>query len=358
MAGNDQKSSAELQREVDLHRRRIDERLDQIQQKLSPGEILDDFLSQSRGGGEMLASLQRQVTTNPLPVLLLGVAAGWLFLRPGEADGEDHEADRDWDRSINMQRGYRHAEEVPDTPYPLIVVSGTSMQRAGHSEDEHGNRFAEFVDEAGRRFHAATDKAGRRIGDFRDESGNKFRGFTDTAGNRIHHFRDEAGDVLEEASHWAADTWQLARRKMHDLRDTVSGTVSSSRGMAASGAVNASTMMRRQAGIAREQAGHLGDTGLQLYRDQPLIAGALAFALGAAIASALPRTRQEDEVLGRASDSIKAKLGEEASHLYEEGRAKAAELHETVVEKVSETHEKLQATVSGAGSGSTQDQTR
>jgi hypothetical protein len=51
---------------------------------------------------------------------------------------------------------------------------------------------------------------------------------------------------------------------------------------------------------------------------QPLAAGALAFAAGAAIAAALPRTQMEDDYFGERSDQFL----EDAERLFEEERAK------------------------------------
>lgn len=55
-----------------------------------------------------------------------------------------------------------------------------------------------------------------------------------------------------------------------------------------------------------------------IFEEQPLIAGALALALGAALGAALPRTRVEDQYLGDQSDH----LMEEAERIFEEEKQK------------------------------------
>ena len=354
---SDHKSAAELQREIELQRTQVEDRIDQIQQKLSPGQIVDELMAYTKGGGgEFVSTLQRQVTANPLPVALLGVSIAWLMAKPASTSTNTTSStrsttysDRDWDETINTNRGYTagagddydFAEDDYDydeIDYPVTSVSGT-IRRTGYSTDESGNRFSHFADDAGKRFRAATDTSGRRAGHFIDDAGNKFRGFTDAAGGRIEQIRDEAGNLLEEASNWASHTWQAARRRMHDARDTV--------GRGARGG-------RHHAGKAgaavQQQFGSLNETIITQFRDQPLIGGALAFALGAALGSALPHTDQEDALLGEAADNVKGLATEQAAGLYEQGKQKATEVYETASGKAGEMYQQAKEGLSGVGS--------
>lgn len=349
------KSSAELQREIEMQRQRVESTIDQIQDKLSPGQLVDELLAYTKGGGgEFVASLQRNVTANPLPVALLGVSLAWLMAKPASAapdrdeDAATIRADRHWDDSINQRRGYAGAEEFNELDefdeydeYPVTTISGDSLQRLGSTSDEHGNMFSEFADDAGRKFKAMSDTGGRRAGHFIDEAGNRYRGFTTSAGGQVQHFRDEAGNLLDEAFGWASHTWQKAREKLHDARDTIGS----------------------QAGAGRRHAGHAGaamrgqmeslnQTILHQFRDQPLVGGALAFALGAALGSTLPHTEQEDAVMGEAADAVKGKVGETAADLYEDGKAKAADLYATASDKAGEVYQQARDGVTEATNAS------
>lgn len=344
---SDNKSSAELQREIEMQRTRVESTIDQIQEKLSPGQLVDELLAYTKGGGsEFVASLQRNVTANPLPVALLGVSLAWLMAKPAAAataekgDVSTIRSDSHLDDSINQRRGYQSgADDEFDEyeNYPVTVISGTSLQRLGNSADERGDTYSEFVDEAGNKFRARSDKGGNRAGHFIDEAGNRFKGFTNGAGDQIEHFRDEAGNLLEEASGWASHTWQKAREKMHDARDAVRSQASAGRDKAG------------QAGDAMQgQMEHLNQTILNQFRDQPLVGGALAFALGAALGSTLPHTPQEDALMGEASDAVKGKVGETASELYDQGKDKAADLYSTATEKVGEVYQRAKDGVAAA----------
>jgi len=65
---------------------------------------------------------------------------------------------------------------------------------------------------------------------------------------------------------------------------------------------------------ARQQGGKTKETFNYLRDDQPLVLGALGFALGAALGAGLPSTQREDELMGEARDQVVHRvqeLGEE-----------------------------------------------
>lgn len=348
---SDNKTAAELQREIDEQRSRVENTIDQIQDKLSPGQLVDELMAYTKGGGgEFLSSLQRNVTANPLPVALLGVSLAWLMAKPAGAnaasDANDDvatiRADRNWDHSINQRRGYG-SDVTGDfdeyDEYPVTVITGDSLRRSGHGADEHGRHYSEFADDAGKKFKAMSDETGKRAGHFVDEAGNRYKGFTNAAGEQVQHFRDEAGNLLDETSGWASHTWQVAREKLHDARDAIGAGASAG---------------RQQAGHATDAVRHqmesFNQTILHQFRDQPLVGGALAFALGAALGSSLPHTAQEDALLGETSDNLKGKVGETASGLYEDGKEKATEVYSSVSEKAGELYQQARDGASDAPS--------
>lgn len=341
---NEHKSSAELQREIEMQRSRVENTIDEIQAKLSPGQLVDELLAYTKGGGgEFVSTLQRQVTSNPLPVALLGVSLAWLMAKPGNSGGADHSGDRAWDNSINRNRGYSSLDEDEYGDYPVTIISGTSLSRLGHTSDAHGRRVTEFADDAGRKFKALSDETGNRAGHFIDETGARFRGFTNAAGERIDQFRDETGNLLDEATGWASHTWQKAREKLHDLRDAASSQASAGRSSAG-----------HMAGAMQGQLDGLNQTIMTQFRDQPLVGGALAFALGAALGSALPHTPQEDALMGDAADKLKGKVSEAAAGVYEDGKERVAEVYESARDKAGEIYQQTKDGVTGAVRDQTQ----
>ena len=56
---NGQKSSAELEREVSAQRDRVEARIGEIKDRLSPGQLIDEVLSYTKDGGGKFASNHR-----------------------------------------------------------------------------------------------------------------------------------------------------------------------------------------------------------------------------------------------------------------------------------------------------------
>jgi sporulation protein YlmC with PRC-barrel domain len=76
----EQRSADEVQRDVERRRARLSETADEIQDRLTPGQLLDRavdyFWEEPRAGGQ--SRLTRAIVENPLPVLVIGAGLVWL----------------------------------------------------------------------------------------------------------------------------------------------------------------------------------------------------------------------------------------------------------------------------------------
>jgi len=312
MATSSEKNSAELQREIDLDRRRIEDRLDAIQERMSPGQIVDEVLAYARssGGGEYVGNLGNALKANPLPVALIGVSLAWLMAKQGTSPTIEKKT------------------QMPAQPeYPLYQAEG-AIRRISAPEVSDGALYSHFSDSTGRRLKALTDESGRRAGHFLDDAGNAYRGFADKTGKQITQVVDETGTLLDEASGWASQKWEQAKNIAGDMTARASDAASS-----------LSNRSSSAAGAFQEQAGKLHQAILTQFRDQPLVGGALAFAVGAAIGAALPHTETEDELLGETSDSAKEAVTAQASDAIAEGKAIASDAYDKAVAAASDVHD-------------------
>jgi hypothetical protein len=303
---SDNSRSAEIEQEIAQDRQRIEERLDAIQQRMSPGQLVDEALAyvKSSGGGEYASNFGAAVKNNPIPLALMGVSLAWLMAGPKT--------------SLSS-----YAAGSDDT-YPLASTTG-NLRRIGPPEVNGESRYSHFTDAAGSRFKALTDETGRRAGHFVDASGKTFRGFADASGRQIHDIRDEAGNLFEEASGWVSSTWQAITGSAGKASQTLSTAGSTAAGMSS----------------------QLNDVVLKHFKDQPLVGGALAFALGAAIGAALPHTHIEDQALGETSDKLKDTVsaevsktvdtvGEAASDAYQKAVTVASDVHDAARDRIAE----------------------
>ena len=77
------KRAADLEQEVHAERARVDATLDELQRRLTPGQLVDEVLRHGRGAGtDFVSNLGRTLSANPIPTALVGVGLLWLLLAP------------------------------------------------------------------------------------------------------------------------------------------------------------------------------------------------------------------------------------------------------------------------------------
>ncbi|MDY7560964.1 DUF3618 domain-containing protein [Pseudomonas sp. 10B1] len=75
------KSPESLEREIDAQRSSIGSLVDALESKLSPGQLIDQVMSFTRGnGGEFFSNLGNTIKANPVPTLLTSVGVVWLLM--------------------------------------------------------------------------------------------------------------------------------------------------------------------------------------------------------------------------------------------------------------------------------------
>lgn len=75
----------ELERDIDRTRSSLGRTMEELENRLSPGQLVDQALSMGRQhGGELASNLGRSVENNPLPLLLTAVGIAWLMLSSNE----------------------------------------------------------------------------------------------------------------------------------------------------------------------------------------------------------------------------------------------------------------------------------
>ena len=318
---NGQKTSAELEREVNAQRDRVEARIGEIKDRLSPGQLIDEVLSYTKdGGGKFASNLGQQITANPLPAALVGVGLAWLIASNVAPQAQ-----------VSSASSY----EDDDAEYPYASVSASGLRRVSHAADDTGQWWSEFETDSGARYKAPADSLGRRAGHFTDQAGKKFGGFIDQAGNRVRQFKDESGNALEQAKGWASHSWGKMQRGVSQQMRNAASTASDMGSNLMSGTQklggnlgdnvqNSSDQLSRQIGA--------------LFDQQPLIAGALAFAAGAALGAALPHTKQEDQLIGEQADKIRGQAVDAAGSLYDQGKQKAAEAYDEVRDKAGKLY--------------------
>jgi hypothetical protein len=254
--------------ESDIERTRAT--IDAIQDKLTPGQMMDQVFDYARTSmpADFGANLGNTIRDNPVPVALIGVGIAWLMMQGPQSDGR-----------ARMRR--RLAEYGAD-------INGPAYLR--DSDDSSAEDST-----VGRAFR----KAGAMAHELKDQ-----------ASEVAHNLTGKASEFGHRLSEGASSMAGHARETM--TREGMSGSVGDV-------GARASEIGER----SRERYYRTKDTINRRLDDQPLLLGALGVAIGTLLGAALPTTRREDRFMGSTRDSLMEGAMEVA-------RQKAGRIKETV----------------------------
>lgn len=172
-------SSEQLERQSEQSRAEVEMTIDELRARLTPGQIVDEILSYARDGGRQFASnLGRQITNNPLPVVLMGAGMAWFL----------------FGRDAHASRGYE------------------SYRPAGYNGEGRrtGERLGEMASEAGDTMHHAMGSA---------------RHAAEDALHGVRHAAESAGEAMSDTAHRLKDTassaYYSASSKVSDIATKV-----------------------------------------------------------------------------------------------------------------------------------------
>ncbi|QPC95405.1 hypothetical protein [Mesorhizobium sp. INR15] len=163
-----EKTSAELEHDAELARAKVSETADSIRNKMTPGQLIDEFSGMFTGdSGSLLTTLKGQVQGNPLPVALVGIGLAWLMAG---------------------QKAAPSVSEVPAARAPLAPDTRDAFnysERLRGGADTSGGLAGTLAD--------AATKVGSIVSDATE-------GITSTASDAAHQLSEKAKSVSNAAS--------------------------------------------------------------------------------------------------------------------------------------------------------------
>jgi Protein of unknown function (DUF3618) len=232
-----------IEQDLEQTRARLDATIGALQQKLSPGQLLDQALAylKESGGAEFGRNLKLDVQTHPMPVALIGIGLTWLMMS-GSTRASSHD----------VRVGYEPQswDDEPEVAERLVAKANAAAAAVQRTASETVQAFEERVAAA----KAAALGVARGVG----ESASAFASRVDAA-------------------------MQQAGARSHSAVSSV----------------------RHGAGLAAGGLRTTSGRAFDFLRDQPLLLGALGISVGALLAALLPPTRTEDELLGSWSDRMR-----------------------------------------------------
>lgn len=278
-----------LAREAEQRRSSLDSTLDALKDRFSAGQIVDEVAAYLRNwqGADMVHNLNRQVRDNPLALGLIGAGAAWLLLgQGGRGSGTGRSAGYD---------ATPYEASAPEAMSDGVRYDGAGHRRIGGRPVRPGEAFAD-----GYRGPSPDDRPG---------SGGPSMAST-VAG--------AASEVADAVSGAADSVAEGAKRLRHDASDALH---------------QAGDAVQREASEVGERVSRLGRqarrTVLETLQDEPLVLGAVALAIGAAIGAALPSTRVEDELMGETRDRVRDEAIARGSDVLRKAEAVAVKVSET-----------------------------
>lgn len=358
---NENRSPEEIEREIERERAGLKDSINDLQERFSFDGMFQQIGDQFREhGGEFGRSVARSARENPIALALTGAGLAWLILgnnrssdtddwrysaegsdtARGRVGGFSRDRGRSYEKRASWERGnVADHGDLPRTaarrggsyvgPKTGAVARGSShptwardwddtergYQKSGLSSgtsSSTGSTLGSAASDAQGKVAAGASAAAGAVssaaGTVRDTASDMAHSASDTASGAAQGVRDSAGNLWGSATQYASAVQRRLSEGTEHLSEEARDRIAAARARA----MDARDEAARRFGDSAERA-------TDFYDNHPLVVGAVAFALGAAIAGALPRTRIEDEYVGGYSDE----LYDEAERIYSEEVDKA-----------------------------------
>lgn len=370
---NDTRSPEEIEREIERERAGLTDTLDNLQDKFSVETIVRQFSDQFREhGGDIGRSVSDAVKSNPVALALTGVGLAWLMLGD-KSDPRDR-----YDRS---DRGYDPDDRYVDDRYEgRVGRTGLPSRDPARSAPPQARSLGPQPGDPSKPYYPGEYGSQKDVPSWMDvdqerssnsNSVDKIRDTASAVGAGVSNTVSSAGDKASAAGKSVSDSAKSTADKVssvgrsatesaQNLASTAADRAAALRERLAQGtedmseeARNRITAARERAVDARNAAARYSRQGREkasdMFEEQPLIAGALALAVGAAIGAALPRSRMEDEYLGAQSDN----LLDEAERIFEEEKQKLTKVAKAAIDEGKKVVSEVKENADDAASGET-----
>ena len=256
-------------------------------------------------GASVAYPLLRLVRAIPLPVLMLGAGVFFANSKAGQS-ATQKASDLASDLSDEVRRrGHDLSDQVGASVATARDAATDAVARAGEMMSTGADRLRASAGSAGAALNAQTDTVRDSAGSLADTASARGR---DLKGSVI----DLAGATSERIRGIASDSYSAAQSALASTRDT---------------ALETARDLRNRASAASDRA---GKTVFETIEQNPLLIAGVGLLLGGLIASALPRSDLEDNLVGDASEAAKNRARDAASRGFDAAKGAAGEILENV----------------------------
>ncbi len=363
----DHRSPKDIEREIERERAGLTDTLDNLQERFSIDGIVRQIGDQFREhGGDIGASVSRSVRDNPMALALTGIGLAWMIFGNRNGDDRDngHDSTRRLSRRSRSSRDYcdpsrhdadaRSHDSYDSRPGRARGIAGPGNTPAW-AQDGHDGHDRDGYDRA----HATHDASRNRFSADLGAASDRASGMGSTVSDKASRAADAVSGAASDAADRARDAGASVAAGMRGVRDRASDAASQAADRAADlrarlseGTETLGEQARERVIAARQRALEVRDAAsgyarqgrdraVDLFEEQPLITGALALAVGAAIGAAIPRTRAEDSYFGEQSDD----LFHEAERIFAEEREKVSKVAHAAMDEAKDVVDETTAEI-------------
>jgi ElaB/YqjD/DUF883 family membrane-anchored ribosome-binding protein len=321
-----EQTRAGLTQTVEQLRTSVSETASDIRQRLSPESIKAEVSDYVRSRGEQLLEdvtaaarrnpmqavavgagiaypLLRIARTIPVPVILVGAGLFFAGSKTGQSAGQKA-SDVASDLSDEVRRqGREFSKQVGASIETARSAVSEAVGNATDLMSSGADRMGQSAGAAGAVLKAQTDAARDRASSLADTVAAKGRDLRD-------NMADLAGAAGDRVRDVASDTASAAQSAMASTREA---------------ALDTTRDFRNKASAASDTA---GKTVFQTFEEHPLLVAGVGLLLGGLIASALPRSDLEDNLVGDASEAAKHRARQAASRGFDAAKGAAGDVFE------------------------------
>ena len=363
---NDSRTPEEIEREIERERAGLTNTLDDLQDKFSVETIARQFSDQFREhGGDIGRSVTDAVKRNPIALALTGAGLAWL-MAGDRAPGRDRMGTRDsYDHRDPRNRTNYYGDRDDHSGLPVaaqqhgVIPAGQRRDLGPQPGDPSKPYYSGEVARSGdvpswARHDDDDDPPGlaQRAGDAASRAGGRVSGAASSAGSTVAGKAKGAAGAVSDAGHSVASG-------ARDFTSSTADRAAQLRRRLAEGTEDLSEAARERVIAARESAvrarasaasyGREGrDRAVDIFEDQPLVVGALALAVGAAIGAALPRSRTEDRYMGQHRDQLMA----DAERIFAEEKSKLGKVAQAASDEAKKVLRETKEDADAAAPGS------
>ncbi|HLH94385.1 MAG TPA: DUF3618 domain-containing protein [Xanthobacteraceae bacterium] len=153
-------NSAQLEREAEQTRSQLAQTLDELRERITPGQLMDQVVDYARdsGGGDFARNLGRQVSANPVPVCLMAAGMAWLMLSGRRASTLAQETGAAVESSVQdlNDQARQAASSVSENVSSAYAAGKEQLASAGEAASRTGSRIAQGTSSATRQTAQAT----------------------------------------------------------------------------------------------------------------------------------------------------------------------------------------------------------